>query len=180
MHRQGHLGLALAFVAPYSYFLATSVGMAFALGAVGIAVAVSDLPDKDRHIPGFSHRGFSHTLWAALIVSSATAGAGYVLTARLPQTKSTSIHLIETLATASPVGMAWFVALAALLGYVSHLFGDMLTVGSDYYGMNVEPFAPISTVSFQLGLTKADSKFWNGFLLFIGTVATAGSLYLTA
>jgi inner membrane protein len=180
MHRQGHLGLALAFVAPYSYFLATSVGMAFALGAIGIAVAVSDLPDKDQHIPGLSHRGFSHTLWAALIVSSAAGGVGYSLAARLPQAERSSIQFIESLATASPEGVAWFVAIAAFLGYVSHLFGDMLTVGSDYYGMNVEPFAPISNASFQLGLTKADSKFWNGFLLLTGTIATAGSLYLTA
>jgi inner membrane protein len=65
VHREGHVGAALALYAPVGFPAFVSGFRSLAvLGAIG-AVALAMLPDQDMRIPLVSHRGITHTLWFA-------------------------------------------------------------------------------------------------------------------
>jgi len=81
--------------------------------------------------------------------------------------------LVSLLVANWPVFIVGFVG--CLAGFVSHLFGDIITEAYDY---TVNPFWPVSDTAYTLGWTNADSKVWNWGLLVLGVIATAGTVAL--
>ena len=179
MHERGHIGLALLFVAPYSFTLGMTYGLSFAIVSISLAVVAADLPDHDQKISFLSHRGITHTLWAIAIV---TVGSVFVTQELFTWWVVGTPNLIPArpiVANTLPPVFARIVGVSVLLGYSSHIFGDMMTVGSEYFDMNVKPLYPLLDVSFQLGITKADSNFWNTGLFGAGSLAVASVVTIT-
>jgi hypothetical protein len=52
-----------------------------------------------------------------------------------------------------------------MIGFISHLIGDIITEAYDY---TVNPFWPVSNVAYTLSWTKADSKVWNWGTTIVG------------
>ncbi|MDR5657754.1 metal-dependent hydrolase [Halodesulfurarchaeum sp. HSR-GB] len=174
MHRSGHVGIALLFVTPLAFIVATVYGIEIGIGTLALGVSASDLPDRDQQIPGLSHRGFSHTVWAALVVAGLGGIGGFFLSTKMASSPPIPIPGIDTLVSIGPILFAGLTALAILFGYLSHIVGDILTVGSAYFGMDIKPLFPLTEASVQLGIAKADSMMWNSIFFVLGVVATAG------
>lgn len=174
MHRSGHVGLALLFVTPLAFIVATVYGIELGIGTLALAVIASDLPDRDQQIPGLSHRGFSHTVWAALVVAGLGGIVGFYLSTTMTSSPPLPIPGIDTLVSIGPILFAVLTALPILIAYLSHIVGDILTMGSAYFGMDIKPLYPLTEASVQLGIMKAESMMWNSILFVLGVVAAAG------
>ena len=175
MHEKGHIGLSLLFVAPFVLLSASEIGVLLALSLASVSVIAGGLPDYDQKLPWVSHRGITHTIWAAFVVTALSSWLVFEFTSRLLIGIQLPLSNLKLLTNVLPKTLARLCGIGVFLGYLSHLFGDMMTIGSDRYGMNVEPFYPLSDVSLQLGITRADSKFWNMLLFGLGSAA-AGSM----
>jgi len=159
MNQMGHWGAAFLFAAPAAFATVAITGELYmAAPLVAFAVLFSRAPDIDQRIPLVSHRGVTHTLGFAFLLTTGAAGATssilqYYSTTNLPVPREGLFILI-------PGGV--------LLGVMSHLAADMLTEGYDYA---VTPFWPISDWTYQLGIASASSVIWNTALLLCGGLA---------
>jgi inner membrane protein len=162
MHREGHLGAALALYAPLGFLVyVAGFPSAAVLGGAG-AVLLAMLPDQDMRIPLVSHRGITHTVWFALLVGGVLgAAAGYLgwRTGRGPE-------------AALAVG-----AFAFAVGFVtiaSHVLADALTP------MGVTPFAPLRGRKYTLAIATASNPIANYALLVLGAALTGVALYFAS
>jgi len=160
MHREGHVGAALAFYAPVG-FLAYVGGFpsVAVFGAIG-AIALAMLPDQDLRIPFVSHRGITHTVWFALAVAGVLGGGGFLLARE------------TVMARAAGVG-----AFAGVVGFVtvaSHVAADALTP------MGVTPFTPLNRQEYTLTVATASNPIANYLLLFLGVGIAVGALWLAS
>jgi inner membrane protein len=115
------------------------------------ALMMALVPDNDVWIPFIKHRGITHTLIFGIPQAIIVGG------------------LIGSVATVTYQSVAVGIVLgmvAAVVGFLSHLVGDALTVGSGKYGIN--PLWPLSEWEFRIGLTNSGSVIWNQGLLFLG------------
>lgn len=155
MHREGHVGAALALYAPVGFLAYVSGFQSFAVfGAIG-AVALAMLPDQDMRIPLVSHRGITHTLWFALLVAGVLGLGG--------------AYLGREQGVDGAAGIGAFAAVVGFVTIVSHIAADALTP------MGVTPFWPLSDRHVSVGVTRASNRGANVVLLSVGTAAAAGA-----
>lgn len=149
MHREGHIGVALALYSPFAAVLAVLGGAGLAI-MIGVAVAgLCMLPDIDMKVPLVKHRGLTHTVHFVGLVSAALGLGGLAL----------------GLAGGSIVAALMLTVLLALVGVIgvgSHLLADMLTPAG------VDPWAKGEVRTYNL--TKAANPIANMALLGIGVL----------
>ena len=156
MDRRGHYGLALLLSAPFVAALGlTSTSVATGIPFGVLAVGSSMLPDLDLHLPGVRHRGPTHTVVFGVITSGVVGIVGLGVT---------SVFFdLTVIGFASAFAYA---CSASLVGILSHLLGDALTVGSGRY--SVRPWWPYSDRPLRFGVTRSGSFLWNNGLLGLG------------
>lgn len=161
MHRPGHLGVALLAWAPIGALLSQAGLPGTALVGLAIVVSVFMLPDIDLKTPFLTHRGFSHTVWFALLAAGAIGAAGWYV-------GGTSTAAISELTREAGMGPQPYFALCGfaftLLGVLSHLAADSLTP------MGVPLLWPLSGTDYSLDVCVAKSRLWNLGLLSSGLV----------
>ncbi len=176
MLREGHLGIALLMYAPFAFvfillgwFEIGILGLVFTLFGVG-------LPDGDTKLRIVKHRGFTHTIWFAFLVSFASMG----FIATVPE-----VFGITTFAT---IGVTEIVIGGLFAGYgvISHLVGDLITP----HGIRpLHPVFPREKINYEVSdrkfsweLTKAKSDKANTLFLVVGSLsmvlATVGGAVL--
>ena len=159
VYRLGHYGVSLLAYAP--------VGLAFALaGELALAVvggagvlALARVPDYDMRIPGITHRGVTHTVLFAVLVGATLAGALVALSQAGSDPMPADV-LAPRAAFAFGVGA---------FGILAHLAGDVLTPAG------VPLLWPLSSRTYSVSLTTADSTVWNYLLFALGVFATAAA-----
>ena len=171
MYRTGHLGVALVFAAVTVGIAPTPTGFVIAL----LIVATERIPDYDLRTDLLSHRGFSHTVWFALLVA-AIFGAIAAVVAFVGDIYLAGFQRAEFVIDLRAVYPdPWYlfsiVAGGTVLGIVSHLVADFLTVGEGEYG--VQPLWPVwPNYEVPIQLCRADSYVANLLLLTWGVVTS--------
>lgn len=162
MHRSGHLGITLVLAAPIILFLGLPLGIV----VVGSMVIFTGIPDKDQKLdflPGINHRGVTHTLLFAILCGAIMLyGTSYATDLFWTDlVKFLSADLVP-----SQEQFSMLVGIGAFLGIISHILGDVITVGSKRYGVVITPYWPISKRIVRFGWCYASNKKWNlGFLI---------------
>lgn len=161
MYRLGHYGVSLLLYAPVGFAMALlgEVGLAL-VGGAGV-LALARVPDYDQRVPGMTHRGVTHTVLFAVLVGAAFA-AGIVA---LSQAGANPLPATDL---ATPVAFAFAVG---AFGILAHLAGDVLTPAG------VPLLWPLSSRTYSVSLTTADSALWNYLLFALGVFATAVAGY---
>lgn len=176
MHRKGHLGITLAFSAPFILFLRPLLAVLI----ITPLYAFSTIPDKDQHfkfIPGINHRGITHTFLFALLCG--VIGGGVVIVAH----QYIWEILVEWFGGSNPPKPNWgqmatFVGVGSFLGIFTHILGDVITVGSRRYNVLITPYWPISKRAVRFGWCYAADKRWNWGLLFLGLTLFGAAVFL--
>jgi inner membrane protein len=150
MHRPGHYGVTLACYAPIGTVALAVDFETLAIAGGVIAVGGAMVPDLDQRVPGLTHRGITHTVWFALVLSIVLGIGGVV---------------------AGGIAAGVIGALAGAVLVIAHLLADMLTP------MGVRPFAPVRDRRYTLDLVRASSTVGNYLLLIVGVVIAAATLY---
>lgn len=165
MYRTGHLGVALLFAAiPTSVFLVIGAPVA-ALGFSASTIATCRLPDQaEWAVPGIPHRTVTHNVFFIVAVTAVAAGGAVGLQSVFQEIVS------------FPVVVYVVIPLGAMVGLVSHLAADALTVASGKYA--VRPLWPVSKWSLRVGLTKSGSTIANYGLLAAGGLLYAAALWI--
>ncbi len=168
MHREGHHGLNALLYAPIAVVTAYVGSVELAVIGAVIMVGLSSIPDFDRHFDNnmnsnrsdlwtlvpIRHRGFTHTVWFALIIGVFTSGLALIMAP--PQ------HAPELIAA---FGFA-----TGFLGIIGHILGDAMTP------MGVRPFKPIKSTKYSLAWFTAKNRIANWGFLFIGGTALLAAL----
>lgn len=149
MHAPGHIGAALLIYAPVATVVASVGFPRLALYGLGLAVAVSTVPDVDQFLQ-IEHRGFTHTVWFLLVLALLGAGVGWIL----------GISLGDPLAFTAVFGTA------VGLSILSHLLADSVTP------MGIRPFTPVSEFHHSFELVRAANERANLALFSVGSIAT--------
>lgn len=170
MYKWGHVGLGCLVYSPLCFVLVSSeLYVAFAL--CGVTVQFWALcPDIDRRLAFLDHRGYTHTLFAAVLAGLVTAVVAVALHAVdvVPATVLAGRGL--DLSAPELVGGLGF--LLGVLGVTSHLLGDLLTP------MGIAPVAPVSNATLSLELCKARNRVANAVFLAVGLCALGVALVL--
>lgn len=174
MYRKGHLGIAgvVAGILPW----ALPVSLWITLTAV--IIIFERVPDKDHVIPLIAHRGYSHTLVGAAVVggcvTAAVLGSIIYLTAIDPST-----IIYATTGTGELLrALGIIIWVGAVLGFATHMIGDMITVGTDLY--DIKPLAPFSNWGCGIQLCKASSEKWNRVFFVSGAAILSISIVTKA
>lgn len=176
MYRSGHFGMSLLMVSVVTLPLHPTLALPLSV----IMIATEPLPDYDMKIGFIEHRGYSHTLLAAIVVGAVLSGIAVGIQTIIKQQANAAPEgigveaIIGFIPPAQPLALLVF--LGTLLGFIAHFIADMITVGTGYHG--IQPLAPISQWESPLQLCNADDASWNGGLLGIGMVAVAVSGYV--
>lgn len=165
MHREGHHGLNALLYAPVA--LAVTLFGSLELAVIGavFAVGTASLPDFDRHFDNnmnthrsglwtlvpIKHRGFTHTVWFAVLGGVVGGGFGTIAVQMVPQ------H--------TPAVVAGFAGVMTTCGILGHILGDMMTP------MGVKPFSPLRKKTYSLAWFLAKSRVANYGFLFLGGTA---------
>jgi inner membrane protein len=145
----GHIGITLLLCAPFAYAFTAPEGNQGVSLWVWLALVLTLLPDVDVFLPGFVHRGVTHSLSAAAVLGVVVAAAGWA-----------SVSSAEARARRAAVGFA--VGAGSVL---SHLLGDVITP------MGIRPFLPANRTMYTLDLVYARNVEAN-LALFVVGVAT--------
>ncbi len=161
MYRKGHVGISMGVAG----VVLLTVPVTYALPIILMLLSTERLPDLDFKIPFLKHRGYSHTIWAALVVSTVIAGgvAGGLV--------YTSISFESVALFVNPTTVFAVLWVGTFLGFISHYIGDMITTGTGEYG--VQLFQPLTQWELPIGLWNANSRLGNN-LLFICGLSVAG------
>lgn len=156
MYRTGHYGAALLVYAPVGALVFLASPELALLGGAGVLL-LATLPDYDLRVPLVRHRGPTHTVLFMLLVSGVIAAGAWALGTRFP-----------ALDRAALTGFAFLVG---VLGIGSHLLADALTPAG------IEPFWPVSSRNYTLGVARASNPLANWALLALGVFATVLALF---
>ncbi|MDZ7849750.1 MAG: metal-dependent hydrolase [Halodesulfurarchaeum sp.] len=150
MYRTGHYGVALSVYAPLAFLLLAAGFEALALIGGVIVIGGAMLPDVDQRLPFVAHRGFTHTIWFALLLGLLSGAVVWIGGFEF-----------------GPHGRAGLAAFGFVIGTLTiaaHLFADALTP------MGIQPFAPFGNGSCTIGVTRAGNPVGNAVLLVLGLV----------
>lgn len=147
VHRIAHVGVVCAAVAGI-HLLGVVIPLFQQAVSVAVFVLLATFPDIDHKIPGLKHRGFSHTFFAAILVS---AGLWYL---------TDFVLTGDAVAIDSMPHLPWYIAIAAFASYSLHIFEDMLTKGG---GFAVRPFWPLDDDNMSIGILPSDSPLFSVF-----------------
>lgn len=157
MYLLGHVGVTLLAYAPLSYRLVrVGRGRRAAAGAATLLLLVC-APDLDSHVAFLSHRGFTHTLWAAALVGAAIGATWWRLTPRR------GLERDEAAAFGFVVGA---------LSVLHHLAADALNA------TGVRPLYPLADHRLALDLVAAGDPAANLALATVGVAALLASVGL--
>jgi len=160
MYRTGHYGAALLTYAPVgTVLLLGGFEAAGVVGGIGV-LTLARLPDYDLKVPLLSHRGPTHTLLFAVLVGAVVGGGLGALAGTAPPGRA--------------VTLGAFGFLVGFLAVGSHLLADALTPAG------IEPFWPLSSKNYSLGLVGADSTVGNYGLLALGVFVSAAIVLAAA
>jgi membrane-bound metal-dependent hydrolase YbcI (DUF457 family) len=159
----GHLAMALLWALPAWFVRHGRVGAVF----VAFAVFVAPIPDGDKYLAmafpeSFHHHGLTHTVVfavaAALVVG---ALAAWLLTDRVDEWVDGDRF--------DPSNMFAFATGAVLVGYLSHIFADMLSAPD--ISTPIEPLWPVVDGSWGLDLIWYNDPLWNVVFLAVMLLA---------
>lgn len=156
MYKMGHYGVSLLAFAPVGFVLVTTGYPALAFLAGAAVLWLATFPDIDHRVPGIEHRGITHTLLFAVAVGAVCAAL-----AQAP------FYYLDGLGFTPGLLPAVFGFAVGAGGIVGHLLGDVITPAG------VKLLYPLSSESYSLYLTRADSTLWNYGLFVLGVLATA-------
>jgi inner membrane protein len=162
--RAGHYGVSIGLYAPIASHLIAGGHVTLAVVGGVIAAWLTMLPDLDHHLPFVSHRGPTHSIVFALVVSAAVGLVADVVVA--PVFGEFGAEGWAVLPTVLG-GLGSFAAAVAVLTVVGHLLADVITP------MGIRPFWPVSGWSITLRVTKARNTVANYLLLAAGTFVAA-------
>mgnify|MGYP000654592936 CR=1 FL=1 len=148
MHREGHIGVAIAAYAPLGFVAYAAGFQQVALGGAAATVGLAMAPDVDMKIPGLPHRGPTHTVWFA----AALGTLGLLLGALM----GTEYGVLGVMA------LGLFGGLTATFAVVSHLFADALTPAG------IQPFEPRDDREICYDVARAANPLANYALLALG------------
>nr|WP_275690164.1 metal-dependent hydrolase [Halococcus salsus] len=186
MYRRGHVGITMLAYAPVAYILLREGQLGLALvGLLGVH-QIEPLPDADHWIPGLTHRGTSHSLFAVLVVGASLGVLGWVIGDQLsavligldPPTVGPFAGVFEIVAEQlrrlDGSALAQFGFAVGAFGVLTHLFGDVITVSG------IRPLLPLSRWRLSLSRLRADNDLANNVLLGIGVVSLVAVAFATA
>lgn len=146
MHREGHIGAALAFYAPVGFITALITTFEFAvLGAV-LAGGLAMVPDLDMRVPFLKHRGITHTVHFAVAIG---VGLGLI---------GVAVGVEGGVLAAAGLGLFGFTVGTGTI--LSHIAADALTPAG------VDPLRRGETISYDVA--RARNPFANYGLLILG------------
>lgn len=175
MYKNGHIGLALLFAAPFALLFGLLFGPHWAVLTLAFSFTTARVPDMDQRLNILTHRGFTHTVWFALLVSVVMGSLVTQLISILDfNTVGNGEFLSWLIADIPTLVLASF---GFMLGFMSHLFGDILTEAYDY---TINPYWPVSKKHYTLGWATADSRIWNWGLFLSGIISATAVLFLIA
>jgi inner membrane protein len=160
MHREGHLGMALAVYAPIGFIASLISGVDLALLGAVVTAGLAMLPDIDMRIPFVKHRGITHTIWFTLVVGLLVGMFGVVI-------GSDGGPLVA-------LGSGAFGFLVGTVSICSHLLADALTPAG------IRPFSPMNDVHYTLEVTRASNSIANYLLLGMGLGVSALALRIAS
>lgn len=165
MHKQGHFGLGLLSTSVLALLLLEG-GFTLWAPFVGLAgIAGGLIPDIDnKPVVPFRHHGWTHTVVFGVFASIFVAGSLFaVFHAAITVTSGTSFAVAEpSLLGNLALGILLYVA--ALAGFLSHLFGDTLSTAGGT--LLIRPWKPLSDNHVRIGVTTAGNPVYNlGFFL---------------
>lgn len=165
MYKNGHRGINALLYAPIAAAVIHFTDIILAIIGAVIFIGVARLPDLDRHFDNnmnsnrsklwqyipISHRGFTHTIWFALLLS--------------PLGSALTIILGTAYTTTYPVELfAVYGGTLTVLGLTGHLIGDMITPAG------IHPFKPLSDRKIGFGFVNASNTIANYGFLIIGGI----------
>lgn len=148
MHREGHLGMALAVYAPIGFIVALIGGLQLALFGGIVAAGLAMLPDIDMRIPLVKHRGITHTIWFALVVGLLVG----LFAVAIGSDRGTFVAL----------GMGAFGFIVGTISICSHLLADALTPAG------IRPYWPRNDAEYTFGVARASNPIANYLFLGLG------------
>jgi membrane-bound metal-dependent hydrolase YbcI (DUF457 family) len=186
MHRRGHVGVAMLAYAPVGFALLSERQLGLAVVALLGVLAVEPLPDNDMWIPGLSHRGTSHSLFAAILVGGAFGTLGWVIGDQLgaflaslgPSSVGPFAGVFEIVGeqlrglnerALSRAGFA-----LGVFGILTHLLADAITVSG------IRPLLPLSGWRLSFSTLRADNSLANNALFAIGVGVLVLIAFVTA
>ena len=186
MHRRGHVGVAMLAYAPVGFALLTERQLGLAVAGLFGVLAIEPLPDNDFWIPGLSHRGTSHSLFAAILVGGGLGTLGWVIGDQLgaflaglgPSAVGPFAGVFEIVGgqlrglderALSRGGFA-----LGVFGILTHLIADAITVSG------IRPLLPLSDWRFSLSSLRADNSLANNALFALGVGALVLIAFTTA
>lgn len=167
MYKSGHTGTSLFLYSPVlAAFVAYEKPILAAVGLL-IIVTCSSLPDLDFKAPFVKHRGYSHSLIGAFVISLPIGLVSYV--------GSTYTHMIaESFGVSAPYtpemlglygfGMGFFAIL-------THYAGDIVTPSG------IPLLAPFSRTYYSLEWWYAKNPLANGLAFALGVFATIVAVF---
>lgn len=172
MLREGHLGISMLLYAPLGIVITAFLSLELAVIGGLCTVFGGNLPDFDTSSQLVKHRGFTHTIWFAIITAITMAIAVFLIGTYLSISQYLKFGLIQAIFIGSFTGV----------GVMTHIAGDLITP------RGIKPFHPVSprnvlpvTVSerkFTFEITNADNKAYNTGFLALGILATTGAIYI--
>lgn len=162
MHREGHHGLNALLYAPIALGAAVFGSVELSIIGALFFVGTASIPDFDRHFDSgmshknwlwklvpIKHRGFTHTVWFAVL----GGGVGAFLAA----------GLVPMVPQQPPVLVIVFGGVCTTGGLLGHILGDAMTP------MGVRPFSPLKRRKYTFGWFLAKNPIANyGFLVLGG------------
>ena len=177
MYRYGHIGIVLLVYAPFTYVLLTTGHPTLAiLCGLGI-LAIEPLPDRDFRLPFLSHRGISHSLFAALLIGLVMGAVGwlvgrYAISPIVQAFQESSIirltdseNILRDLRVYDAEAFSLIGFAVGVFGVIAHLLGDMITISG------IRPFLPFSHRHVSLSSVHSDSLIANSALFVLGILA---------
>lgn len=150
MHKEGHIGISLLVFSPVAYVLYHLNFEGLAVVGAFVMIMFSMIPDQDLESNFLTHRGFTHTVWFAIIFGMLFAGVGLYV--------AQYGHYTLT----QELGVVSFLFVIGFLTVATHILADALTP------MGVRPFQPYDDTKYTLNLFRASDESANSLLFLAG------------